>query len=79
MVHLYFNIRSRLGGYFKDLGSIHGKLYKDWCWEVQHFYCSYQLVEIQLQTETLFRIAFGVLGYSVDFTVYNKNHHDSWR
>lgn len=78
MVHLYFTLRSGIGAYFKDLGSVHGKLYKDWLWEIQHHYYSRQLVEIQLQTDGIFRLAVSVLGYGVDFSIYNKNH-DCWR
>lgn len=78
MVHLYFTIRSGLGAYFKDLGSIHGKLYKEWMWELQHHYYSRQLLEVQFQTEGNFRVAFSLLGYGIDFCIYNKDH-DTWR
>jgi hypothetical protein len=79
MVHLYLNVRSGLGDYFKNLGSIHGKLFKKWHWELDHYYYSRQLLEVQFQTETIFRIAVGILGYSVDLTIYNQDDHDTWR
>ena len=78
MIHLYLTIRSKLGEYFKPLGSLYGNISENWAWELDHHYYSGTLLELQLQTEGLFRIGIGILGYCVDFSVYNKNH-DCWR
>jgi len=79
MIYFYFTVSSPLKyDYFKNLGSLHGNLPKNLMWELEHCYSAKQLLEVQLQTQGIFRIALGILGYGIDFTIYKKDH-DCWR
>ena len=69
------------GDYFKNLGSIWGKIGKHWAWELEHAFYPYALIDIDINVtmhEDHQGIDFlvGVLGYGIHFTIYDTRHYN---
>jgi len=68
--------------YFKNLGSINGKTsHKHKYWELEHYYCSTDLINFDLHYTTKqdhagLSIELGLLGYSIHFQIYDGRHWD---
>jgi len=66
--------------YFKNLGCTSGKLKSEHkYWELEHYYCSTDLINFELQYTTKqdhagLSIELGLLGYSIHFQVYDNRH-----
>jgi hypothetical protein len=77
-----FNLRAQLilpFEYFKNLGSISGKLGKYTAWELQHTYYSGCLFDIDTELSyhedhAGFNFCIGLLGYGIDFRIYDTRH-----
>lgn len=67
--------------YFKDLGSLHGRLGQHRSWELQHTFYSRSLLDFELCWSTRedhagVTIGLGLLGYGINFSIYNNKHWD---
>lgn len=65
--------------YFRNLGSISGKVTKNKAWELEHSYYSPMLADIDInwtrqQDHAGLRITLGMFGYGVHFQIYDTRH-----
>ena len=77
-----FALRTHIGlpfDYFKNLGSIHGRITEHTAWELEHTYYSGSLIDIDVSLSTRedhagFEITLGVFGYGIHFHIYDTRH-----
>jgi hypothetical protein len=77
-----FSFRTQIGmpfGYFKNLGTLHGKLFEHKAWELEHTYYGGSLLDIDITLSTKedhsgFEFVFGVFGYGINFRIYDTRH-----
>ena len=67
--------------YFKNLGSISGRLIKHKAWELEHSFYTSLIVDIDVNWQVRtshagITIAIGLLGYGVIFRIYDVRHWD---
>jgi len=65
--------------FFRNLGSLHGKLSKNLAWEIEHTYYSDALVDAEFelcrqQDHAGLEIVIGVLGYGIGVRLYDIRH-----
>ena len=65
--------------YFKNLGSLYGRLGKHKAWELEHTYYAGCLFDIDTkasirQDHAGFELVLGLLGYAVNFRIYDTRH-----
>ena len=67
--------------YFKNLGCIHGKLFGNKAWELEHTYYSGSLLDIDISVSIRedhagFEIGVGLFGYGINFRMHDTRHWD---
>ena len=67
--------------YFKNLGSIHGRITKHKAWELEHTFYDGQLVDVDISWLTQrdhagINVVVGLLGYAIHFSIYDTRHWD---
>jgi hypothetical protein len=65
--------------YFKNLGSISGRLTKHKAWELEHNFYSSMMLDIDIQwnrnsDHAGIHISVGIFGYGVAFRIYDTRH-----
>lgn len=79
MIHLIFNIRNPWSNRFENIKSWHGSTpFKHKYWELQ-IYKSSDILDFNLnitvrQSHSGVRVCFGLIGYNIDFDVYDHRH-----
>jgi hypothetical protein len=81
MICCAFNLSWPWTDKFKSLGSISGQLTQHKCWELEHYYYSRTLVELEFSVTSRadhagLRTTVGLLGYSISATIYDSRHWD---
>jgi hypothetical protein len=81
-----FELRAQLTNpvapdYFRNLGSIYGKISQYWAWELEHTFYPKALLDIDVSAKIKedhqgFEITLGVLGYGVHFVIYDTRHYN---
>jgi hypothetical protein len=77
-----FSFRTQIGlpfGYFKNLGTLHGKLFEHKAWELEHTYYGGSLLDIDItlsgkEDHAGFEFVFGIFGYGINFRIYDTRH-----
>jgi hypothetical protein len=80
-----FNLQTQIYlpfDYFKNLGSISGRISSSKAWEVEHTYYSGSLLDIDISLSVRehhagFELTVGILGYGVGFRLYDTRHWNS--
>ena len=67
--------------YFKNLGSISGRVLGNKFWELEHSYFSPMIFDADVQwnhrtDHAGFEISIGILGYGIHFHIYDSRHWD---
>jgi hypothetical protein len=81
-----FNLRFQISlpfDQFRNLGCLHGRLWGNWAWELEHTWYSGSLVDLDVkltgqQDHAGFEITVGVLGYGIHFHIYDTRHYDKF-
>ena len=65
--------------YFRNLGCLHGMLFKYKAWELEHSYYSPMLVDADIRwrhrtDHAGVDITLGILGYGISFRIYDTRH-----
>ena len=65
--------------YFKNLGSISGKLFGSMAWELEHTYYSGSLFDVDInwsirEDHAGFELVVGLFGYGINFRMYDTRH-----
>lgn len=65
--------------FFKPLGSVSGLLFWHKAWELEHYYMSTMLVDLDISLTTRrdhagLNITIGLLGYGIHFSIYDTRH-----
>lgn len=80
LVNLRFQLSNPFDwDYFKNLGSISGRLSKNKYWELEHTFYGNSIVDCDVSLTTRedhagFEIELGLLGYGVHFHIYDNRH-----
>ncbi len=82
MINLRFELKNPWSkDFFKNLGCLHGKIFKNKTWELEHTFYDGLLVDCEFKFTTKedhagLNIMLGVLGYAVHFSIYDTRHWD---
>ena len=79
-----FSLRTQISlpfDYFKNLGSISGRIGKNKAWELEHTYYSGILFDIDVSLSTRedhagVELCLGLFGYGIHFHIYDTRHWD---